>query len=273
MEVVEAEQLDVDVPGFRVGGAAGSASSAATASPPSRRRLELIGRKSNRERGSRTGTGEAVAHPSGGWTSALVVRPELPPEIARHVAPPRRQASRSSGCGRTASWPAGSRRRDRARGDGARSPWARDHARARPQPRLRGDGDRALAPAAPRPLPRRTGARSRRTGCGRSARSRSRSSRCSRRPWAPCVGCSPATASEREGRYVRLRGVALDHPPAQVVPLVSLGVRGPQVARAGGPRGRRDGGRLALLARLSALRRGSGSTPAARPPGGRMRTA
>jgi 5,10-methylenetetrahydromethanopterin reductase len=30
-----------------------------------------------------------------------------------------------------------------------------------------------------------------------------------------------------EGRYVRLRGVALDHPPAQVPPL-SLGVRGPK---------------------------------------------
>jgi alkanesulfonate monooxygenase SsuD/methylene tetrahydromethanopterin reductase-like flavin-dependent oxidoreductase (luciferase family) len=38
---------------------------------------------------------------------------------------------------------------------------------------------------------------------------------------------------ETEGRYVRLRGVALDHPP-RVVPPVSLGVRGPKSLRLSG---------------------------------------
>ena len=38
---------------------------------------------------------------------------------------------------------------------------------------------------------------------------------------------------ETEGRYVRLRGVALDHPPA-IVPPVSLGVRGPKSLRLAG---------------------------------------
>src|SRR3954454_20331427 len=36
-----------------------------------------------------------------------------------------------------------------------------------------------------------------------------------------------------EGRYVRLRDVALDHPPEQI-PLVSLGVRGPRSLRLSG---------------------------------------
>jgi alkanesulfonate monooxygenase SsuD/methylene tetrahydromethanopterin reductase-like flavin-dependent oxidoreductase (luciferase family) len=38
---------------------------------------------------------------------------------------------------------------------------------------------------------------------------------------------------DTEGRYVRLRGVALDHPPATVPP-VSLGVRGPKSLRLSG---------------------------------------
>jgi alkanesulfonate monooxygenase SsuD/methylene tetrahydromethanopterin reductase-like flavin-dependent oxidoreductase (luciferase family) len=38
---------------------------------------------------------------------------------------------------------------------------------------------------------------------------------------------------DTEGRYVRLRGVALDHPPI-VVPPVSLGVRGPKSLRVSG---------------------------------------
>jgi alkanesulfonate monooxygenase SsuD/methylene tetrahydromethanopterin reductase-like flavin-dependent oxidoreductase (luciferase family) len=38
---------------------------------------------------------------------------------------------------------------------------------------------------------------------------------------------------DTEGRYVRLRGVALDHPPASVPP-VSLGVRGPKSLRLSG---------------------------------------
>jgi len=38
---------------------------------------------------------------------------------------------------------------------------------------------------------------------------------------------------ETEGRYVRLRGVALDHPPERVPP-VSLGVRGPKSLRLSG---------------------------------------
>jgi alkanesulfonate monooxygenase SsuD/methylene tetrahydromethanopterin reductase-like flavin-dependent oxidoreductase (luciferase family) len=38
---------------------------------------------------------------------------------------------------------------------------------------------------------------------------------------------------DSEGRYVRLRGVALDHPP-RTVPPVSLGVRGPKSLRLSG---------------------------------------
>ena len=55
-----------------------------------------------------------------------------------------------------------------------------------------------------------------------------------------------------EGRYVRLRGVALGHPPAAAPPRLGRRAR-PEVARAGGPRGRRDRARLAVLAGLRAL--------------------
>src|SRR3954451_3272060 len=47
---------------------------------------------------------------------------------------------------------------------------------------------------------------------------------------------------DTEGRYVRLRGVALAHPPATVPP-VSLGVLGPKSLRLSGRLRRRDGAR------------------------------